>query len=132
MNIAVKVKCKKCNRDAKSDEFILDPVYKMMVCKECVKERKLAEITAKKAQVAEVQKAKAEEQKKQMPPGWDSDDAEIERAYQKKQGEQVTIQRIDDDKVKYTCKKCKYAFTYSFSQKRPGRCPYCATPVQIS
>jgi hypothetical protein len=132
MLMPVKVKCKKCGRDAKSDEFILDPIYKMMVCRECVKERKMSEMNAKK-QVAAVERAKVQEaEKKQRPAGWDAEDAEIERAYQQKQGSQPMLERIDDDRVKYTCKKCKYSFTYYTSQKRPSRCPYCSTQVQVS
>ncbi len=131
MVIAVRVKCKKCSRDAKSDEFVLDPVYKMMVCQQCVKDRRMNEMAQKKAASQEANRAKVEEQKKQMPAGWDSEDNEIERAYNNKLSQKSVIERIDDDKVKYTCKKCKYTFTYSTVQNKPGRCPYCGTPVQI-
>jgi hypothetical protein len=127
----VKVKCKRCGRDAKSDEFFLDPVYKMMVCRECVKERKMADMAQKKAVVQEQRAKVVQEEQKQRPAGWDSDDLEIERAYKQKMGAQPVIERIDDDRVKYTCKKCKYTFTYYTSQKRPGRCPYCSTAVQF-
>jgi hypothetical protein len=131
MLVPVKVKCKRCGREAKSDEFFLDPVYKLMVCRECVKERRMNDMNTKK-QALTAEKAKVvEEQKKQMPAGWDAEDAEIERAYTQKQDSQPILQRIDDDRVKYLCKKCKYSFTYYTSQKRPGRCPYCGTSVQV-
>jgi hypothetical protein len=131
MMMPIKVKCKKCGKDAKSDEFILDPVYKMMVCRECVKERKMNELQAKKDTQSAQRVAQQEQQKKQMPAGWDSEDAEIERKYREKQSQVSSIERIDDDRVKYTCKKCKYSFTYYISQKKPGRCSYCGTPVQV-
>jgi Zn finger protein HypA/HybF involved in hydrogenase expression len=132
MIMPVKVKCRKCGRDTKSDEFILDPVYKMMVCRECVKERKLVEAAEKKTAVQAERTKQREAEKKQMPAGWDYEDAEIERAYSQKIGNKPVIERIDDDRVKYTCKKCKYAFTYFISQHRPARCPYCATSVQLN
>jgi DNA-directed RNA polymerase subunit RPC12/RpoP len=128
---AIKVKCKKCGRDAKSDEFILDPIYKLMVCKDCVKERKMNEYTAKKNAMQAEMKAKQEEVKKQHPAGWDSDDLEIERRYKEKQVTQATVERINDEKVKYTCKKCKYEFIYNTLKNQPARCPYCGTAVNI-
>jgi Zn finger protein HypA/HybF involved in hydrogenase expression len=133
MALPVRIKCKKCGRDAKSDEFILDPVFKIMVCKECVKERKIGEVEQKKLAAQEaVRAARHEEQKKSMPAGWDHEDAEIERAYNRKMSDrEAFVERIDDDRVKYTCKKCKYSFTYYTSQKRPLRCPYCSTAVQV-
>lgn len=47
---AVKVKCRRCGREAGSNEFVLDPVYKMMVCPACTKERKNKEASLPKAQ----------------------------------------------------------------------------------
>ena len=127
----VRVKCRKCGKDVKSDEFVLDPVYKMMVCAQCVKDRRMLE-TAEKKQTQEAVKAKArEEEKKQRPAGWDMDDAEIERAYRDKQAQKSAVERIDNERVRYNCKKCKYSFIYHVPQQRPSRCPYCSTPVQV-
>jgi DNA-directed RNA polymerase subunit RPC12/RpoP len=128
----IKVKCKKCGRDVKSDEFILDPIYKMMVCKDCVKERKANELNAKKTAAQAEFKAKQEvQQKNERPAGWDSEDAEIERAYKAKQGSQPRVEKIDEEKVKYTCAKCKYEFIFNTYKRMPGRCPYCSTPVNF-
>ncbi|MBN1792788.1 hypothetical protein JW826_03845 [Candidatus Woesearchaeota archaeon] len=129
--MAVRVKCKKCNREAKSDEFFLDPVYKMMVCPQCVKDRKMQEINAKKEKQKAEAEIAAEKVKKDLPPGWDSDDVEIERRYSDKLKNSAGMERIDDDRIKYTCSKCKYKFTYFTTQGRPGRCPYCATPAKV-
>lgn len=131
MAFAIGVKCRRCGQNAKSEEFTLDPVYKMMVCPNCVKERKMSAMVQKKQAQDAVRTQKIEEQRKQMPPGWDSEDIEINRSYSEKQSNRPVIERIDDDRIKYTCKKCKYAFTYYTTQGRPGRCPYCSTAVQI-
>ena len=127
----VKVKCKKCGREAKSDEFTLDPVYKMMVCRDCVKERRMSEFSAKKNQQREVQKAAVEAQiKKERPAGWDAEDAEIERAYKNKQANTPHVVRVDEERVKYTCKKCKYEFVFNLLKRVPGRCPYCGASIE--
>jgi hypothetical protein len=126
----IKVKCKKCGRDTKSDEFVLDPVYKMMVCRECVKERKTAEFSVQKQKVQEAKKVEQEVVRKQQPAGWDHEDAEIERAYKEKAGQKVTAVPIDNEHIKYTCQKCKYSFKYNTVEQRPPRCSYCGTPVK--
>ena len=126
----VKVKCKRCGRDFKSDEFILDPVYKMMVCKECVKERKNNEFAASKLKQSEEHRAAMEAQaKKDRPAGWDAEDAVIERAFKEKQAQTPKVERIDDERVKYTCKKCKYEFVFNAMTRVPGRCPYCGAEI---
>jgi DNA-directed RNA polymerase subunit RPC12/RpoP len=127
----VKVKCKRCGKEYQADEFILDPVYKMMVCKECVRERKNQEFAAKKTQQREVAKIAMETQvKKEKPAGWDAEDAEIERAYKAKQQSLPDVERIDNQRVKYKCKKCKYEFVFNIITRVPGRCPYCGAAIQ--
>lgn len=126
----VKVKCKRCGREFKSDEFTLDPVYKMMVCKECVRERKNEEFRTKKTQQKEAAKVVQETQiKKEKPAGWDAEDAEIERAYKAKQTALPDVERIDNQRVKYKCKKCKYEFVFNVLTRVPGRCPYCGAGI---
>jgi DNA-directed RNA polymerase subunit RPC12/RpoP len=127
---AVKVKCKRCGREFKSDEFVLDPVYKMMVCRECVKERKSQEFAAAKTKQREESKAQMEVQiKREKPAGWDAEDAEIERTYKNKQASAPKVERIDNERVKYTCKKCKYEFVFNVLKRVPGRCPYCSAEI---
>jgi DNA-directed RNA polymerase subunit RPC12/RpoP len=131
MMTPVKVKCKKCGREFKSDEFVLDPVYKMMVCRECVKERRTKEFAAKKTQQREQTKIAMETQiKKEKPAGWDSEDAEIERTYKAKKAALPDVEKIDDQRVKYTCKKCKYEFVFNVLTRVPGRCPYCGAGIE--
>ncbi|MBN2458829.1 hypothetical protein JXB28_00965 [Candidatus Woesearchaeota archaeon] len=125
----IKSKCKRCGREASSNEFTLDPVYKMMVCPECVKERKQAQFTIAK------QKAKAEalvepeqpKPKKEKPAGWDIEDVEAEMAYKKKLAQQTKVEAVGGGKLKYTCPKCKYEFVAK-DGKKPLRCGYCGNP----
>ena len=39
----IKVTCKQCGKQANANEFVLDYYYKMMVCPNCVKERRNAD-----------------------------------------------------------------------------------------
>ncbi len=127
----VKAKCKKCGREFKSDEFTLDPVYKMMVCRECVKERHAQEFSATKTKQREEHKVEeAAKVKREKPAGWDAEDAEIERAYKNKQASAPVIQRIDNERIKYTCKKCKYEFVFNTMNRVPGKCPYCGASIE--
>jgi DNA-directed RNA polymerase subunit RPC12/RpoP len=126
----IKSKCKRCGREAISEEFILDPIFKMMVCPECVKERKNQSFVQSRAKVKEQAKAAAEAEKKSRPAGWDAEDSEIERAFKTKQSSAPKIEKIDDEHVKYTCKKCKYEFVFNVYKRMPGRCPYCGAEVQ--
>lgn len=123
----MKVKCKRCNRYAKASEFSLDPIYRIMVCPLCVKERKAGEQVHK--EVAEMKKKKKQEEDalKSKPAGWDHDDELLERAHKMKSS--VHVERIDRNRVNYICPKCKYKFVYDTAAKRPPRCPYCGSEI---
>lgn len=49
-NNSVKINCRKCGQPSESDKFILDPVYKMMVCPNCARERKSSSAMKKPSQ----------------------------------------------------------------------------------
>ncbi len=120
----VKAKCKRCGRQEDAATFVLDSVYKIMVCRDCVKERKEKENMAKEKEEA----LKIEEQK---PAGWDSDDEYIEKKYSIKKADEPQIQRINSTKVKYTCQKCGYTFVYDEEREAPKICPYCGKSVSF-
>ena len=77
----VKAACKRCGRQDDSTTFVLDQVYKMMVCRDCVKERKEKENMSK-------EKEEALKTQPQKPAGWDSDDEYIEKKYIRKKAEE--------------------------------------------
>jgi len=128
---SVSAKCRNCGRMAPADKFVLDHVYKMMVCPECVKQRKMQEDTHRELQQQKILKSMQKEEEKNNPPGWDKDDEYLERAHKMKmsEGENAIVERITPDKVKYRCPNCKYIFIYDSARKFPKTCPYCGNDI---
>lgn len=124
---SVKIKCRKCNRLSSADEFVLDPFEKMMICPLCVKDGKgRMSLNKKKEDQEKVKKEEA----KNKPVGWDHDDDYLERMHKIKQGSPaVEVERIDKERVKYTCFNCKYRFVYNLVTKHPTPCPYCGAAI---
>jgi DNA-directed RNA polymerase subunit RPC12/RpoP len=127
-NQGIKVACRKCGKQVNSTELVLDGVYKMMVCPNCVKERKTQE--AKKASAPEVEDEdlKIEAQQKK-PVGWDAEDELLNRAAAEKERQTVKVEKLDGSRVKYSCPKCKYTFVYDTIRRFPSTCPYCSTTI---
>ncbi|HII71196.1 TPA: hypothetical protein HA265_00395 [Candidatus Woesearchaeota archaeon] len=108
----VQVTCKKCNRPAVSTEFTLDPVYKMMVCKKCVEERRIKENPLKSAPTPIAKPAV-----RTVP-------TPVQRT------EPVQVKPIPASKSKKRCSKCNYNFNYDPERRYPQNCPNCGTPVK--
>ena len=123
----ISVVCKKCNRPAKADQFILDPVYKMMVCPSCVKDRRDTEMIAAKKKKTD---AVEQEQKKNKPKNWDAEDEYLEKA-QAKAAPKPKVKIIDAEHVKYQCPSCTYKFKYNKVEKKPANCPYCGSGILV-
>jgi len=123
----IKVKCRKCGRQAKPEEFILDPFYGMMVCPLCVKERKNKDRIHREI---ETMKNEKKEEDVKRPADYDSDDIYLEKAYKTKMMNTVKVDRVGEDKVRYTCPKCSYTFEYNTARNIPGRCPYCSAEIK--
>jgi DNA-directed RNA polymerase subunit RPC12/RpoP len=129
--------CKRCGRPSAADKFVLDPIYKMVVCPSCIAERKSKSNTGKKIGENALGSAigSAESTEKPVAPakpkGWDSEDDYLDRAYKEKRGNAPVVERMSDGRAKYQCKKCKYKFAYDAEKKQPANCPYCGTPVTI-
>jgi hypothetical protein len=185
-------KCRNCGKESPADTFVLDPVYGMMVCQTCVKNRKKPEKIKPGAEEKPMQTGKPVEkiipntnaarmamqnmQKKpaldddaddfedepvkttaktavknasgtrfqqetpekkvpvDKPKGWDHDDDMIDRAYAAKQQAKASqagsVVTLDDSHIKYTCKKCKYAFKYNTEKMQPAHCPFCGADIK--
>jgi ribosome-binding protein aMBF1 (putative translation factor) len=126
MNSSVKAVCKHCGKQADANSFILDIEYKMMVCAQCVKERKNPKLENKDAK----EKETAKSVKLPKAPGWDAEDEYLEKMQPLKAKQKVTVQKIDDEFVRYQCPHCKYTFKYSIVRQKPGNCPYCSSSIE--
>ncbi len=121
----IKVKCKNCGMLVPTNELVLDNVFKMMVCRTCVKDRKMREDVHK--ELGDKKGIQVIEEKK--PKGWDKDDDMLDKLYREKQKEVVQAEKISDDRVRYTCPKCGYKFQYDILAKKPSKCPYCDSEI---
>ncbi len=139
--------CKRCGRNAPADSFVLDHLLGMLVCADCVKEQKskVSKAAVMKA-TSDVMNAKSktaltaaqpvqkpvQEEVKERPAGWDSEDEYLERAHKQRQKLNVNFERLDDSRVRYTCTKCQFRFIYHISKKYPSMCPNCGASVVTS
>lgn len=127
MDNEVKVKCKRCARIDYMHKFVLDPVYKMVVCPGCVQERKDKEAKIEKDREMAAA-GKAEALAKPKPAGWDAEDDFLSRSGGKKE-QAVAVQKLADGRVRYKCPKCSYQFAYDTELKKPRVCPYCSSEI---
>jgi DNA-directed RNA polymerase subunit RPC12/RpoP len=120
----IKVKCKKCGRQAPANSFVLDAEDRMMICPNCIKDRRNKVVINK-----ELQEKREEENRR--PAGWDAEDEYLEKTYRHKVdvAAGTRVERIDSEKVKYSCPHCKYRFVYNTVKKTPATCPYCSSPI---
>ena len=118
--MGIKVKCRKCNREADSELFKLHYKYKVMVCPDCFS-GKTDELKQKEAQ------KKIEIIK---PRGWDQDDEYLEKYYKQKEKQQTNFKRIPGtNHIECVCDYCKFKFKYDPFRKSPKHCPYCSKEV---
>ncbi len=134
-SLGIKAKCKHCGQDAPVESFTLDPVYRVMVCASCSRERRAKEsgAQAKGKGASSLGSSGSSVQKEtptvKKPAGWDVEDEYLEKMAKVTAKPSVDVQRIDHEKVKYTCPKCRYAFIHNTVRNQPSRCPYCASDV---
>ncbi|MBU0535760.1 MAG: hypothetical protein KKE20_02255 [Nanoarchaeota archaeon] len=126
-----KAVCRRCNRRAKVSEFVLDHVYKMMVCDYCVKERKNHDMIHSQLKTQKDAKLKEKEAAKEKPAGWDQDDEYLEKMHKQKMKKMAIIENVTGDRTRYKCPKCSYSFTHGTYSKTPLRCPYCDTQIRV-
>ena len=132
----IKVKCKRCNKEWDAEKLVLDPVYKMMVCPQCVQERIQPSKKPKEMEPQDLEPKITPEKKK--PAGWDEDDELLEKLNKQKeiiqkdqQKPKVNYERIDADNLRVQCPKCSYKFKYDLNKNSPKSCPYCNLKIQV-
>ncbi len=128
LNKELKATCKRCNKPAPVNQFVLDHVYRMMVCQNCVKERRTSENVQR---ALKEEKAQKEAQTSARPPGWDAEDDYLERSYAQKKRISGTVERLSDEKMRYSCPVCRNSFIYNTVKKYPSSCPFCDAQVYI-
>jgi len=143
---SIEIKCRRCGKMAKAEDFTLDYVYKMAVCPSCVKERKSNDAKTLKQAFKEVEHESAPEApKKQNPPGWDAEDEYLEKLARQKQKAEAPAQRESTPKpyqmggmpnqVSYNQPKPSSMAEPSSMQRMPARPPQsqeAAKPMSIA
>jgi hypothetical protein len=130
----VNVTCKRCGMQAHADEFVLDPIYKMLVCPNCVKERRSQSMMKKpepKPEEVQTSDVKAKIPGKTKPRDWDAEDEFLERANKDKKRATGNIETIDAEKLRYTCPHCNFKFVYNKITKHPRQCPFCCAEIMV-
>lgn len=153
----IKIKCRKCQRTALADDFVLDHDYKMMICPACVSEKRSAgkkKQTVEKTQLDdsmdlnEAAQVSPVQSIKPLPRPQFSAPAEKKQEYieisskanniSAKQAQASSPQRMEPSrqaetpmgsKVKISCSKCNYRFSYDTERRYPSKCPYCGASV---
>lgn len=136
----IDVICRRCGRKAPSDEFKIDHVYKLAVCKVCYVEREKNLVKKKEEKtVSELMKESPKQEKDyeiKKSKLFDEEDEYLEKAVKKKkemlrkQRENVVkVKPLKENKVLYPCQNCNYKFKYNLETQRPLVCPYCESKV---
>lgn len=120
----IKVKCRRCQKEVRPEELVLDYHYRMMVCPACVKERHTTQQVRQ-----ELKKQGLPTNEPKRPAGWDAEDEYLERVYQERERNTVNVQKVDSNHVKYRCIHCKYEFLINLVTKTPRICPYCGAQI---
>ena len=92
----IKVKCKRCGRQAKTEDFILDPDFKMMVCPLCIKEKRMREEVYSELAKKRGKGGVEEEELEKKPAGWDKEDEYLQRAYKRVIKDTVKVEKVDE------------------------------------
>jgi DNA-directed RNA polymerase subunit RPC12/RpoP len=144
----IEVICRRCGRKAPVDEFRVDHVYKLAVCRVCYTEREKNLPKKKKEEptlndlmlrnASDEKNVSAKEDRFQIKRSklFDDDDEYLEKAIKKKEERirlerenSIRVKKISADKVLYPCQNCNYKFKYNIVTRRPLVCPYCEKKI---
>ena len=105
----VKVMCKKCKNKAPASVMKLDLDERMMICPECVKNKKIH----REIQEEAFHKEKAKVQQMQQNTATESYEKNEEKS----------------NKVGHKCASCGYKFMINPEMRSPKSCPYCNSKI---
>ncbi|MBI2665623.1 hypothetical protein HYX12_03315 [Candidatus Woesearchaeota archaeon] len=151
----VKAVCKRCTRQVSAAQFVLDAEYKTMICPFCVKEKKITSGFAKpagsenrlndpnslnraanrtaviptKSMISKPEATSALKLASKQSTIKENQHSSTLKLSELQQNNTSNFRRLDQERVKMTCQKCKYEFVYNETQKYPSSCPYCNGPI---
>ncbi|MDD5178269.1 MAG: hypothetical protein PHT54_03255 [Candidatus Nanoarchaeia archaeon] len=125
----IMVKCRQCGRVAAADEFILDHVYKRMVCPECIKDRRAREQVHEEAKFVREEKLSRKIEDKMPQRGTMQPVAKDQSFNPRMEAVKEQPAPASNGKRRYTCSKCTFEFNYNTLTKVPSKCPYCKASV---
>lgn len=124
----VEVKCKNCGKSYPSTEFTLDPVFRMMVCRKCVSDRRMKENPIKagsapmqKTSTTPMRSAPLPVQKPAAPSMTRSRNTPLDPGSEPRQVEPR------GDKIKQRCRKCGFSYLFDAAKGYPLNCPNCGS-----
>lgn len=135
--MTVQVKCKNCGNMAPANLFKLDYRYGIVVCPLCQKGKvfkrgeKITPLNAPaepqvKSPIVVKRELPATGPRKAKPAGWDHEDELLEKMWTERQQQKGRLVRVGKNRMRFTCAKCGYAFTFE-EDRKPRGCPYCDT-----
>ena len=126
--MTVQVKCKNCGNLASSDLFKIDYRYGFVVCPVCQKGKVHRKETQESLIGVKKNELPTTGPRKAKPAGWDFEDDLLEKMWAEKQKLKGKFVRLNKDRMRFTCGKCGYAFTF-VEDRKPRSCPYCDTEL---
>ena len=106
----VMVSCKKCGNKAPASSLKLDLDLKMVVCSDCIKNKKIHK---------EIEDEVFHKENLSIKPL--NNQAQVHQSNQ--------IQEPKSSKVGHKCTSCGYKFMINIDPKTPKNCPYCNSRV---
>ncbi|MDD5254103.1 MAG: hypothetical protein PHG05_03290 [Candidatus Nanoarchaeia archaeon] len=117
------VKCRQCGRSAPANEFILDHIYRKMVCPMCIKDRHEKEKVHEEFRLERETKSQKSELLK--PESQAINLKKDFKLMQRPLQQEKPIEDKQNQKRRFKCTKCTFEFPYNPATKTPLRCPYC-------
>lgn len=150
----IEVVCRRCGRRAPADEFKVDHVYKLAVCRVCYTERqkqesKKSESSSKDEKTSVLNDVSSKTNTPKLDDKTkiekskifdeDEDDKYLKKEFEKKQERLkqerenvVRVKKLSSNKVLYPCQNCGYKFKFNIETQRPLDCPFCGKKINTN
>jgi Zn finger protein HypA/HybF involved in hydrogenase expression len=128
LNRGVEVPCKRCGKPAPASEMTLDPVYRMMVCRKCVEERRMKDNPLRATSIPAKTPGGTVLRPATMSAAKPSSVSSARPASAPAPSAAKLV--ASPAKSKIACKKCGWKFNFDAEKNYPQNCPSCGTPVK--